>query len=819
MTSLLAHARLAVRRLAGSPAATLVAVISLGLGIGANSAVFGVADALLLRPLPYPHADRLGIVWQRSPGLNVSQDWLSLGQYADIRDGATSFDLVATAIGASVNLTGGGTPERVDGMRASSSFFRLFGARAGQGRLFDSTDDVPGKPPAVILTHAFWMRHFAGDRTLVGRTISLNGNSVEVVGITAPDFVITHDVMPAVNAIQRVDIILPLPLPASVASVRGGEDYVVFTRLKPGVPLSRAQAELDGLAAKEKQLYPGRYPPSGGLTLSLVSLRDQVVGDVGLIVRLLLGASALVLLIACANVANLSLSRAAVQQRELAIRSAIGAGRGELLRQLVTESVVRSLAGGILGLLIAALGIMALRTFGSANIPRLEAVGIHPSMLAFTFLVALLSGLAVGVVPGLHAARTDPGDVLRQGGPIGAGRFGHPRLRRVLAGAEIALSLVLLIGALLLFRSYRGLTRADPGFDAPELLTLRVSLPRTHYPDGPAVNAFYRQLEDRLRSLPGVQHVGENYQLPFSSVALAWEPINVEGYVPRVAGDTVVISNSAYVSADYFRAMGIDLLKGRFFTATDDSGPPVIIVDDHLAKRFWPGADPLGRRIRQGAAGPWRTVVGVVANTRQFDLVPQPPITVFFPIEQYAITSRFVVIRASPGGGGASALTVPAVRAVQALDPDLPAYDVSTMALRLSDALSRRRLAMLLLGAFATLAGVLAVIGVYGVVAYWVAQRTREIGIRVALGASRTSVYQLISRELALILGAGLAIGIAGALMLTRLLDAMLFGVSAYDPVTFAIALLALATAATLAAWVPARRAVRVSPMVALRTE
>ena len=819
-------ARRALRRLGTSPGATLVAVISLGLGIGANAAVFGVADAVLLRPLPYDDADRLAIVWQRSPGLNVTQDWLSLGQYDDISRGNTVFEEVAAAIGISFNHTGEGAPERVDGIRVSSSFFRIFGARTTVGRVFGPDDDTPGRSPVVILTHAFWMRRFAGDSSIVGKSVLLNGNSVEVAGVMAPEFVITREVMPAVNAIRRVDVLLPLPIPPAVATVRGGEDFVVYGRLKRGVPVERAQAEMDVLAGRMKELYPGRYPPSGGLQLFVVPLLDQVVGDIGLVLRLLLGAAALVLLIACANVANLSLSQAAVRERELAIRAAVGAGRSDLVSQLVAESLALSLAGGLLGLLLAVGGIEALKAFGPADLPRLEDVGVDLRLLAFTFLVAVAGGLTVGVLPALHASKADPNLALREGGRSAGGSgfgFGHPRLRRFLAASEIALSLVLLIGAVLLVRSYQGLTRADPGFEPRHVLSLRVTLPRIRYPTPEAIAAFYQGAEDGIRALPGVQHVGANYQLPFSSVSLAWEPINVEGYVPAVAGDTIIITSSAYISAGYFNAMGIALVAGRFFDATDvRDGPPVVMVDDRLAKRFWPGADPVGKRIRQGADGPWRTVVGVVANTRAYELMKQPPITMFLPVTQLGVASRFLVVRAVPpagGGDGAEALTVPVLRVLQQLDPELPVYDVSTMSARVHDALARRRLAMTLLGAFAVLAAVLAVIGVYGVVGYWVAQRTREIGIRVALGASRESVYGLVSREVGIILAGGLTAGIAGAAALTRLLEALLFGVSAFDPVTFALALVALSAAGLAAAWLPARRAVRVSPMIALRAE
>jgi predicted permease len=800
---------------------TVVAVLSLGVGIGVNSAVFGVADGLVLRPLPFPNADRIAIIWQRSPGLQVPQDWLSLGQYADIANGNTVFEHVAAAIGSSYNVTGDGAAERVDGMRVSSSFFQIFGATTEMGRVFQATEDEPGQPPAVILSYGFWQRRFGGDRRILGHTLTLNGNSVTIVGVMPRSATLNHDVMPAVNAIRQADLLLPLPIPASARNNRGGEDFDLFVTLKPGVALATAQAQMDGLAARMKQQYPGVYPPQGGLTLSIVPLLDQVVGDVRLTLRLLVGAAVLVLLIACANVTNLSLSRAASRERELAIRAALGANRRELIRLLMAESVALSLIGGGLGLLMGWLGIVALKTFGSANIPRLAELGLDGRMFLFTFVIATLGGLAVGVVPALHASRADPNAAFRGNTSLG-GRgvtSGHRRVRRILAGGEIALSVALLIGAVLLVRSYRRISFADPGFDPRNVLSLRLTLPGTHYNTPEAVRTFYRNLEDRVAALPGVTHVGTNYQLPLSSVALAWEPIGIDGYVPPVPGGDLVISSTAYISADYPRTMGIPLVAGRFFNELDnDSGPPVVMVDQHLATRFWPHESALGKRLRQGANGPWRTVVGVVGNTEQYAVQAQPPITAFFPATQFRLGSRFLVVRAADSVDVATLL--PDVsRVIKDLDADLPVYDVSTMEQRLHDALARRRLAMTLLGVFALLAVVLAMVGVYGVVGYWVEQRTREIGIRVALGASRRAVYQLISREAGTIIGAGLIAGAGGAAALTWLLKGMLFGVTPTDPSTFALALAILGVVGVLAAWVPARRAVRVSPMTALKEE
>ncbi|HEY9227930.1 MAG TPA: ABC transporter permease [Gemmatimonadaceae bacterium] len=808
-----------LRVLAKSRGFTAAAVLSLAIGIGANSAIFSVTNALLLRPLPYQNADRIAILWQRSPGLNVPQDWFSIGQYLDIKAENTAFERVAAAIGASFNMTGEGRPERIDGVRVSSSFFPLFGARAAMGRVFGEEEDQPGKIVSVILTHGFWQRRFGGDRGVIGKTLTLNGNALTVVGVLAEDFSFNKEVMPAVNGIQRADLILPMPLAPSARSNRAGEDYNVFAMLKPGASLERAQREMGALAARMKQQYPANYPPNGGLTISVVPLINQVVGDVRLALYVLLGAVGFVLLIACGNVANLLLSRAAVREKEMAIRTAVGADRSRIIRQVLTESVLLSVIGALAGLVLAIGGVQGIRFFGPANIPRLNEIGIDAAVLAFTFVTALATSLVFGLAPALRASRVDPNVVLKEGGRGTAGRS-QGRLRKTLITAEVALSLVLLIGASLLIRSYARITHANPGFNSHNVLSFRVSLPGFRYNKPELVAQFYQQLEDRLKALPGVQFVGTNYQLPLSSVALAWEPIGIEGYVPKAPGEDLIISSSGYVSPDYFRAMGIPLLHGRFFTTQDNrEAPEVVIVDDKLAARFWPNERAIGKRLRRGSDGPWRTVVGVVGDTREYEVDAEPPITAFFPATQLGVASRFVVVRMSAGAPDAAYLTSAVNREIHALDPELPAYDVSTMDQRLHDSFARRRLSMFLLAAFAGFALVLSAIGIYGVIAYWVDQRTREIGIRMALGADRARILGLVGREFGVMIAIGLVAGIGAALALTRVMSTLLFGVTATDVGTFAILPVVLAVIAAAATYVPARRATRVEPIVAVRAE
>jgi predicted permease len=813
-----------LRVLAKARGFTAVAVLSLAIGIGANTAIFSVTNGLILRPLPYPNADRIAILWQRSPGLNVPQDWFSIGQYLDIKTENTAFERVAAAIGASFNLTGEGRPERVDGVRVSSSFFPLFGARALRGRVFTADEDQPGRTLSVILTNGFWRRRFGADPNIVGKTLTLNGNTLTIIGVMAEDFSFNKEVMPAVNGIQRADLLLPLPLAASARTNRGGEDYNVFAMLRRGVLVERAQREMDALAQRMKQQYPANYPPNGGLTISVVPLINQVVGDVRLALYVLLGAVGFVLLISCANVAGLLLSRAAVREKEMAIRTAVGADRSRIFGQLLTESVLLSLLGGLAGLLLAFGGIAMIRRFGPANVPRLNDIGIDGLVLAFTFVTSLVTGLVFGLAPAARASRVDPNAALKEGGRTSAGStglgWGQGRLRKTLITAEVALSLVLLIGAALLIRSYSRIVKANPGFDSRDVLSFRVSLPGFRYRTPEMVSQFYKQLEDAIKALPSVRYVGSNYQLPLSSVALAWEPIGVEGYVPKATGEDLIIASSGYVSADYFRAMGMPLLKGRYFNAHDNrQSPEVAIVDDKLATRFWPHEDPLGQRIRQGRDGPWRTVVGVVGDTREYEVNAEPPITAFFPVEQYGIGSRFMVVRTQPGAVDEPTLMAAINRVIRTLDPELPTYDVSTMDARLHDSLARRRLSMVLLGAFAMFALILAAIGIYGVIAYWVDQRTREIGIRMALGADARRILGLVGREFGVMILSGVAVGLAGAFALTRLMNSLLFGVSATDVTTFAVIPVVLAAIALAATFVPARRAARVEPIVAVRAE
>jgi predicted permease len=809
-----------IRTLLKNPGFTAVAILSLAIGIGANSAIFSVTNALLLRPLPYKDADRLVILWNRSPGLNVAQDWFSPGHYLDIKAENHVFEHVAATIGGSFNFTGAGTPEHIEGAKVSSSLFPLLGAEAMLGRLFLPEEDEKGKPPTVILSNGFWRRRFGSDPGVIGRTLVLNDKNFTIVGVMPAGFSLNREVMPTVNGIQKADVLLPLPMSEADRTDRGHEDYNIFGKLRPGVTLAQAQAEIDTITDRMKQQYPDNYPPNSGFTISVVPLLEQVVGDIRQALYVLFGAVGFVLLISCANVANLLLARAAVRQKEIAIRAAVGASRLRILQQLLTESVLLALMGGLMGLVTAHLGVKVLRVFGPENIPRLSEVGVDGRVMAFTFFISLLTGIVFGLAPALRASRVDLNAVLKDGGrsSTGGGTYGpgHYQFRKLLIISEVALSLVLLIGAGLLIRSYQRIENANPGFNAHNVLSLRLSLPAARYSAPNSATSFYQQLGERVKGLPGIESVATTYLLPLSSNSLGWEPIGIDGYAPK-AGEDLIISSVGFISPDYFRTMGIPLLKGRYFNEHDIKGAPeVAIIDDKMAQRFWPNEDPIGKRVQRGKTGPWRTVVGVVGDQKEYDLESEPPITAYYPVEQFTINSRYLIARAT---SDPVKMTEAVTKEIRALDPELPVFEVITMDARLYDSLARRRFSTLLLGIFAAFALILAAIGIYGVMTYWVNQRTHEIGIRMALGAEQRNILQLVIRQALLMVSFGIAIGLSGAFALTRVMSSLLYGVSATDRYTFVITPLLLGSIALLASYIPARRAAKVDPIVALRYE
>jgi predicted permease len=809
--------RYSARILAKNPGFTLVALITLALGIGANSAVFSVVNGLLLRPLPYPGPDRLAIIWTHSPGANVVQDWPSPAQFSAIRDQNTVFDELALAQGGSVSLKRDGLPERVGAIRMSSAMFSVLGAKPLIGRIFLPEEDAAGKPNTVILSHAFWKRQFAGDPNIVDQEITVDGEKRTIVGVMSPDFTLSFEVMPTVGIIDQADLLLPLPLDAEGMSDHGDENYNIMARLKPGVTIKQAQAELDAATRHLEEAVPNRYPPSRQFSFSITPLLDQVVGDVRPILLVLLGAVACVLLIACANVANLLLARAAGRDREFAIREALGAGRWRVLRQLLTESVLLSLVGGALGILVAIWALDGIRWINPGNIPRLQNIKLDGRALLFTSVVSILTGIIFGLAPALRSSKVNLSEALKEGGRSVID-LGHQRLRKLLVIAETALSLILLISAGLLIRSFGRVQQVEPGFSPHNVLSLHLSLGGTGYAERARRPGFYQQLWDRIRNLPAVESAGGSTVLPLSG-EINWGGITIENYIPP-SGEGMIQADQRIATPGYFETMKIPLVRGRYFAEQDSAdATPAVIIDENLANKYFPGSDPIGHRIKRGGAAskvPWATIVGVVANVKQYGLDSDARVALYFSSLQLAPGAIYLALRTT---GDPRSLAAAVTDEIRGIDSNILIYDVKSMDRLVFESLARRRFAMVALGIFAGIAMLLAAVGIYGVMSYSVTQRTQEIGIRMALGASINSVLRMVVGQAMGLAGIGVGIGLVGALVLTRLMKSLLFGISSTDPLTFTIIALILSTVALFACIVPARRATRVDPMVALRYE
>jgi predicted permease len=808
--------RYGFRVLAKSPGLTLVIVLSLGIGIGANTAVFSVADALLLKPLPYPEPARLAILWLRSPGIGIPEDWPSPGQYLDIQQANHSFAQMAICIGTSGSLTGRDRPERVEVIHASSSLLEMLGARPFAGRLFTAEDDKSGKRPVVLLTHAFWKRLFNSDTGIVGKNIQLNGNTFSVAGILRPEFLLNHEVVPTVAGIDKADVLLSLPLAADAQTKqRGDENYNVLARLKPGATFESAQKDVDAIAARIRVADKRDRT----FTISVVPLQEQVVGNVKRSLLVLLGSVALVLLIACANVANLLLSRAAGRQKEVAIRTALGAGASRVVRQLLTESVLLGMLGGVAGVLLAAWSLYVLRTMNPGNIPRLETIALDARVLAFTFAVSLLTGVIFGLAPALRAVALDLNTALKAGGRAsqGAGGFhlGRHRLRGLLVVTELAFSLMLLIGAGLLLRSFLRLGEVPPGFNPQGVFSAQTQMVGLKYRDGKKTAQDYREILDRISRLPGVKTAGGIASLPFTS-SVGWGGLEVEGWVPPPNEPELQVDKRP-ATAGYFRAMEIPLLDGRLFDDHDTPDVPgVVLIDEKMAKRFWPRESAVGKRVRNGSRSPWLTVVGVVGTVKQYGLDQDLRMVLYWPHSQVPAGRMYLVARTSQD---ASKLAGPVAREVRAVAPDSPVYGAATMSQRIHDSLARQRFSATMLAVFAAFAMLLGGVGIYGVMSYLVTQGTHDLGVRIALGASKGDILGLVVRQGLALAGIGIAAGLVGAFALTRVMSSLLFRVSATDGATFAVVAIFVAAVSMLASYVPAWRATRVDPLVALRDE
>jgi predicted permease len=819
MGTLWQDVRYGVRMLLKKPGFTLVAVFTLALGIGANSAIFSIVNGLLLRPLPFQDSERLVIIWTHSPGANVAQDWPSPGQYMAVKSQNSVFEEISIAQGTSVNLTGRAEPERIGVIRTSSNLFSLLGAKPQLGRTFLPQEDQPGQQPSVILSYGLWQRRFGADPNVLGQSVTLNGKPYTIIGVMPSDFLLNKEVMPTVGGVEQAEMLLPLPMSEKDLSQQGDENYNLLARLKPGATIPQAQAQLNGAVRQLEQEHPDTYPPSRAFSMSVRPLIEQVVGDVRTALLILLGAVGCVLLIACANVANLLLAWATAREKEIAIRTAIGAARWRIVRQLLTESVLLAVLGGAVGLLIATWTLDGIRWLNPGNIPRLQNIRMDGRVLAFTCAVVMLTGILFGLAPALRGSHVRLSETLKEGGRSLI-NTGHQRLRNLLVVAEIALSLVLLIGAGLLIRSFVRVQQVEPGFTTENIISLRLSIAGTSFAEEPRRSLFYPQLWERIRRLPGVESAGAVSAIPLSG-GIGWGSLTIEGYDPSVTGQSVIQSDIRVASTGYFETMKIPLKGGRFFTEQDTKeAMKVVVIDQNMARKYWPGSDPVGRRVKLGGPDdsetPWLTVVGVVDNVKHYALDTESRVALYLPQSQTPAGGMYMVARTSTDPASlASTIT----RELRAMDPNIAIYDVKTMEQRLSESLARRRFAVFALALFAVVALLLAVIGIYGVMSYSVAQRTREIGIRLALGAQTRDVLRLVIGQGMLLALIGIGIGLVGAFGVTRVMASLLFGIGATDPVTFTAITLLLAGVAFLACYIPARRATRVDPMEALRYE
>ena len=820
MNILAQNIRFALRAFARNPGFTLAAVLSLAIGIGANSSIFSVANALLLRPLPYKDASRLVILWNRSPGLGILQDWFSTAQFLDIKNGQHCFEDVAIASGGNDNLTGEGLPERVGTLRSSSNLLPMLGAQAASGRLLLPDEDAPGRPGTAVLSYGMWARRYGGDPRMVGKSIAINGQSYQVVGILPKSFSLPKEVLPTLYGADQPDVFLPFPLGPKAAGIRTREDYNIIGKLKPEITVAAAQAEMDTITARLRRDYPESYPPNGGLKFGIVPLLEQVVGDVRRSLLVLLSAVGFVLLIACANVANLLLSRAVARQQEIAIRAALGARRGQIIRQLLTESLLLSLGGGALGVFLCAWSVTWIHDLGTRSIPRLGSVAIDGRVLIFTLVLSILSGILFGLAPALRVSRIDLNTTLKDASRSSAGAgavWGRGNnLRRLLVVSELALSVVLLIGAGLMIRSFARLQNVSMGFNPHNVLTFELALNGSRYGDGQTRLNTYRQLWSALDEIPGVTASGGVTSLPLSQ-SFAWTPITVEGRTP-LPGEKFINADARIAGGRYFQAMDIPLRSGRFFNDDDVLGKtPVVIIDEFMAAQLWPGQEAVGKRMHMVESDvPWLTVVGVVGRVKHESLDSQPRIAFYLPQTQYPARSMALVLRSA---ADPSALTPAVAQKLRSIDPDLPMYAVKTMTDRVAESLARRKFSMLLLGILAGVALMLATIGIYGVMAYLVNQGTRAIGIRMALGATQRDILRLVVVHGMTLALSGVAIGLAAAFLFSRLMRGLLFGIEASDPATFLAISVLLALVGLAATYIPARRAARVDPILCLRAE
>ena len=821
--------RYAVRSLLRAPGYTAVIVVTLALAIGATTTIYSVVDGVLLQPLPFADQERLVTLWQRAPGVGVDEDWFSPAQYFDIRDGVAGLEHVTLTFGQEVTLTGAGIePTRIGALRVSSAFFDVLGVAPEVGRRFSDTDDAPGAAVKVLLGHQLFAQQFGADPGIVGQTIELDGRSVEIAGVM-PALALDADVMPTLLTVPVFDLFLSFPLEDPQTTTRGSENFNIVGKLADGATMAQLETELLAVAHEFTE-DPGSL--AAGLAagseyvIGIVPLLDEVVGDVTSPLLLLLGATAVLLLIACANVANLLLARAATRRRELGVRAALGAQRSRMVAQEMLESLLLSGSGGLLGVIIALGAVRALHFAAPRDLPRLAAVAIDPRVLLFAGALCLASSLLFGIGPALRTSDANPGDVLREGATgVRARSIWRRGGSRLLVVAQVALSMLLVIGAGLLMRTFWELQDVDPGFEPDQGLSFRVSLAGERYREAAVRISFYDQLFDRLAATPGVSATGGTTLLPLTR-GLAWTDYVVEGFNADNP-EARIVADVMTVTPGYLEAMGIDVVAGRAFVPADGNDPPVVMVNRQFAERFWQADGAIGKWVATDPSRPM-TIVGVIETIRHYGLDAETRPAVFYPYRARPGRTLFGVVGMGPdpdenvessNDSDVVALAPAVLETVRQIDPQVALSDIESMRGRFNQSLAQQRVLMWLLNFFGATALTLATVGLYGVLSFAVATQTREVGIRKALGAQRRHLYALVLRGAAMVTVTGIGLGVLAAFGAARMIESRVPGIGADDPLSFAAAIAIVLTVALAASLLPARRAASIDPMVALKQD
>jgi len=801
--------RYSLRVIRKSPSFAAIAVLTLALGIGANTAIFSVVNALLLRSLSLQQPDRLVFLSLFHPERGINGGAFSVAAYETMRDGNRSFTGIAAFCGDGVTLTGGGRPEQIAAARVSPNFFDVLGARPLLGRGFEPAEGVEGARPVALISHALWERRFASDPNILGKTVTFNQDVYTIIGVMPPEFPFPFPGLDAwVTRVMDFSGFQP-------EQIRAGAGFLTATaRLRPGVSISQAESELAVLNQHYRAEHPRAPDADPHARMTAVPLQESLVTGIRETLLILMGAVGLVLLIACANVASLMLARATGRAREIAIRAALGAGRGTLVRQLLIESLMLASAAAVLGVALAKWGVAWLvKADAGNNLPGFQPIRVDLGVFAFTLVVSLLTGILFGLAPALQVSHPDLNGILRDSGWGTTGGAHRHRLRSLLVAGQMALSIVLLIGAGLLVKSFRNLLTIDAGFDPHHSLTMNVSPPPDQFPDGPRRAQFYRQLVDGLAAIPGVRSAAASLSRPMGMRIMS--PILADGQPVVLPGERpLAVWNG--ITPGYFQTYGVPLLRGRDFTWADDAkAPRVVIVSQALAHRFWPHDDPIGKHLTFTRFQVPFEIVGIAGDTRTYGLESKPGNVIFTPYAQWTFVGMALTIRTD---GDPAHFAKAATAHVQAIDPDLPVTNVQTVDDLMRDVVSQQRQAMYLIAGFAAVSLLLAVIGLYGAMSYAVAQRTTEIGIRQAIGAQRSDILRMVFGQALRLSLAGIVTGALAALELTRLIDKMLYHVAATDPLTFVAAALLFLLVAMVASYVPAWRATRVDPVEALRS-